>query len=106
MCFKGHCGEDFELEDGCIQRTLSSGLIWSDGADAVPDWAMQEAWREFKRDWERLQSAAWERDRRHTEPTIASPKVQAILALEPSAFDLIDSLYRVFAAEEQEDLPF
>jgi hypothetical protein len=106
VCFHGHYGEDFDLGDGRVQRVLSNGLIWSDGEDAVPDSAMQEAWPDLKRDWERLQAAAWERDRRHTAPTVASAKVRAILALEPSAFELIDALYRVYAAERHDDLPF
>lgn len=105
VCFNGHYGEDFGLGDGCIQRVLANGLIWSDGEDAVPDWAMQEAWPELGQDWERLQAAAWERDRRHGAPTLATGKVQAILALTPSPFELIDALYRVFAAESRDDPP-
>lgn len=106
VCFHGNYGEDFDLGDGCIQRVLSNALVWSDGVDAVPDSAMQEAWPELQSDWERLQAAAWERDRRHTEPTVASSKVKAILELDPSAFDLIDALYRVYATGRQDDVPF
>jgi hypothetical protein len=74
VCFNGHYGENFELEDGSTQRVLSSGLIWSDGEDAVPDWAMQAAWRDLKPDWERLQAAGWERDRHNTRPTAATQR--------------------------------
>jgi hypothetical protein len=106
VCFRGHYDEDFDLGDGCVQRVLSRGVIWSDGKYAVPDSAMQEAWPELQSDWERLRTAAWERDRRHSEPTIASARVKAILALGPTAFELIDALYRVFASERHDDLPF
>jgi hypothetical protein len=106
VCFNAHYGEDFDVGDGFVQRQVSSGLVWSNGEDAVPDWAMQEAWSELRADWDRLQAAAWERDRRHSEPTPASPRVKAILQLKPTPFELIDALYRVFATERQDDLPF
>jgi hypothetical protein len=62
VCFNGYYGEDFPLGDeGEIQRQVSRALVWSDGVDSVPDWAMREAWTQFENHWECLRVAACER---------------------------------------------
>lgn len=100
VSFNGYYGEDFPLgDDGETQRVISRTLVWSNGNDCVPDWAMREAWPEFCEDWERMQTVAWERHPIHQQPTSELSDVDAILALEPSSDALITALYRVLAVE-------
>lgn len=65
-CFRGYYGEDFG-----DQHQVSSGLVWAppDFSDAVPDWAMRDAWTQLADDWDELLMAAWERShpRRETD---------------------------------------
>jgi hypothetical protein len=59
VCFDGYYGEDFPLGDeGELQRVVSAALVWSDGFDCVPDWAVRDAWPQFAEEWARLQTVA------------------------------------------------
>ena len=57
-CFHGYYSEEFG-----DQNIVSSALVWlpPDRDDAVPDWAMRDAWPQFARGWDRLTLAAWDR---------------------------------------------
>ncbi len=66
LCFNGYYGEDFG-----DQRVVTRALMWASPQldDAVPDWAMRDAWSELAGDWGVLLAAAWGR----SHPT-ASPQ--------------------------------
>ena len=57
-CFHGYYSEEFG-----DQNVVSSALVWLPPArdDAVPDWAMRDAWPQFARGWDQLTQAAWDR---------------------------------------------
>jgi hypothetical protein len=99
VCFDGYYGEEFPLGDGDWQRQVSRTVVWSDGYDSVPDWAMKDAWPEFSEEWEKLQVVAWERDSMRGWGVTEPPEVDAILALNPTSEVLIRALYRTLALE-------
>ena len=105
VCFNGHYGEDFRLGDGGeMQRQVSRALVWSDGDDCIPDWAMREAWPELDQDWERLQVVAWERHPMHRQLPREPTEVETILALRPSSDVLIRALYWTLDVESRHDV--
>jgi hypothetical protein len=58
LCFNGYYGEDFG-----DQRVVTRALVWASPEfdDAVPDWAMRDAWPELAGEWDVLLAAAWGR---------------------------------------------